>query len=178
MTLAKRIQELYRKVMTRVHAYLLPLILFLSYLSALILKEGSFKGYFSRIEVSTIHGLSGFLLMAVLMLFIYDWLYYYFLPQERARILIKPRELLKLAKNQPISQQVDRWFYLILGVLALTGLCSYLSLKQGFNLFLSIPAWLYWHEILAWGFLFLLILKYYFTLTLWFGYLLQTLKRG
>ena len=177
MILSNRIQETYRQVISKLHVWGLPIFIIGGFSTSFLLHLASTDSYFNRLELATLHRLAGFFLILSLFVLIYDWLYYYFIPQERARLTLKPRELLQRQRKLPFRKQVNNWFYITLIFLCFTGLLNYLSLDLQLSLFFSPAILKVWHQYIAWAFLSLLLVRYYYIGRVWAGYIADALRK-
>ncbi len=178
MTFQNIVLTVYPSIVKRIHSWVLPLVLFLSYGSIYCLKNGQVLDFFSRIGIATVHIYTGFLLILLLAILFYDLVFRY-LTRQNGNKLIKNVQTTILGRIKSITPRtfIDYIFYLSLLFMCLVGLLLY-SYRFSFEIdcapdqtTVAIV-----HSICGWFFLSVVPIKYYLSLTRWYEELIAYLR--
>ncbi len=165
MIFAHRVQRIYESVLHRVRRYLLPLLLVVSYFTAWRLLHPQALSIFSHLQLAALHRLSGFFVVFLLLLLVYDLADSQIHPALAQRLNLTPALLLGLPFGVPLRQLVTRVFYAALSLLAFTGILYYLAKSEVWHLLPHQFPLLIAHEAAGWGFLCVALVKAYLDLT-------------
>ena len=169
-TLPDKINRSYEGLYPGIVTTGLNLLLICSYGTALLLNQIGQGSVFSRIDLITLHQISGYLILTILGLILYDQL------QGKLRLEQKLTLPWILPETYNLRQWVDRIFIALLSLLALTGLFHHLGTGPFSPWFPHPTTMLIYHQLLSWLFLAILITKFYLDFTFWLGKILVYLR--
>ncbi|MCP4295796.1 MAG: hypothetical protein GY786_09335 [Proteobacteria bacterium] len=177
MNIGDAIEKLYQSIMKRVYRWLLPMLILLSYLTAYSLKEVTFYQYVKRIELVTLHYLSGIALAIILLIIIYNFVYHFLMKDDfKGERLIAISTFYNIRQSTPLFI-VELTFYLTLTLVCLNGLLllfiKYTSFQEYFSLSHNL---IILHQFLGWFFLSIVLLKYYLVLVKWYENIIKYLR--
>jgi len=170
MKVQKIVFELYPSIIKRINSWVVPLMLILLYLSGHMSNSEIALIYISRIGLSAVHSISGFILVFALVVLVYDKIFYLYFAQPGDRSNAESGQtLLRLA--------IDVVFYIILGCISCLGL--FLYVMRFFNwdpVFLDRPVLFIIHVLAGSFFIALIPIKYYLSMIKWYKDLMAYLR--
>ncbi len=177
MTIGDTIERLYQSIMKRVYRWVLPMLILLSYLTAHSLKKVTFYQYIKRIELVTLHYLSGIALTIILLIIIYNFVYLLLTKDDfKGEKLIAMSTFHNVRKSTPLFI-VELTFYLTLTLACLIGLLLFFLKYTYFQKYFSLSHTLIiLHQFLGWFFLSIVLLKYYLVVVKWYENIIKYLR--
>ncbi|MDT8446768.1 MAG: hypothetical protein RRB13_07715 [bacterium] len=157
----------------------LPSAILLCYLTALGLRRLEILESFGRIEMQLFHRAFGILLITVLVALVYDRIQ----GRTAPKVALKQagsaaRDQIREIKSRGPRHWVDLMFFSTLGLIALLGLLLHLKTRLHLGGWPGLELLHISHSLLVWYFLALILVKYYLTLTRWFGSLIGYLREN
>lgn len=157
--------------------FALPTAILLCYLTALGMRRLEVLEPFGRIEMEMFHRAFGIVLLAVMIALVYDLVQ----SRDSPKVGLKQapsaaKEQIREIKSRGPRHWIDLLFYLTLALIAGMGLLLHLKTRLGLTGWPGLEGLRLSHTTLVWFFPSLILVKYYLTLTRWFGSLLAYLR--
>lgn len=177
MAIRDLIEKVYQSIMKRIFRWVLPLLLVLSYLTAYGIKKVTLFNHIKRIELVTLHYLSGIAITLVLIVIIYHFGY---TSLAKAKIKESKTKVFSIFNyNKKITPEflVEFLFYLSLTLTCTIGLLLFYSKYTYLGKYLSKSStMIILHQLLGWSFLSIIFLKYYLVIVKWYENIIRYLR--
>ena len=163
MTFNDQIQKVYYSFYRRIKRYLIPALLLLTFLSARQAMGTSGSQIFNRLELLNIHYVAGLLLLLSLIVLLYHRYYIGFEPGGAIQ-------------SRPLRKLVNRAFFTLLSLLAISGGVTYLASLDFSSWLPHRDQLLFLHHSLLWAIAPVLLVKVYLDSSAWASQLYWSLK--
>ena len=170
------IERIYQVVMKRVFRWVLPSTILFSYLTAWGLKESGIYNHLKRIELITLHYLTGIALTTTLTIISYHFCYKLLSQKKNSKQNLR-LFFWSTVKIDTFGKLIDVLFYTSLVISCITGLSLFLSKYTYLGNSISYNSIsIIIHELFSWLFLSVVILKYYLFAIKYYEHIISYLR--